>query len=128
MHFSFKGLNGTDSKCDVAIYQDVATKRITVVVTELTDDNPGTSVTNAWPKLADDICHHFIFSKGLRGEIVWIEHYPERGQGGRFPESWDLVRMSHFQGLHWTMNTAEHPWRHLNEKQVQDLIRGETIS
>ncbi|MDR3365349.1 MAG: hypothetical protein LBO71_00060 [Prevotellaceae bacterium] len=70
--FDFKGQWDMPSKCGLRI---AATPRKTfVVVTELYQDNPGTSVTNAGRSLAEQICR----SKGLAlEEIAYIECNPD---------------------------------------------------
>jgi len=69
--FDFKGKWDVPSRCGLKILR--AEKTI-VVVTELYQDNPGTSVTAAGKLLADQICRE----KNLNlGEIVYIECNPD---------------------------------------------------
>ena len=117
MLFNFKGLNGCQSQCELDI-RDCGT-HVLVIAKELSS-NPGTSVTNAWPKLADDISKQFGNFDGK--EVIWIEHYPRNHN-----ETWDLVRMVRTP-KGWQMSTAEHPWKALTIAQVERLIKGERIS
>jgi hypothetical protein len=109
MKFAFKGLHGYPSECDVHIANNV------VVVSEL-PDNPGTSVTNAWPLLADAIYNQMLANQE-RSSIVWIEHYPQRG---RLAPTWELVHMN-WNGQRFQMATDKHPWQTLTEEKVREL-------
>lgn len=69
--FPFKGEWDMESSCGLKI-RDVDGKKY-VIVTELYQDNPGTSVTYAGRKLADQICE----AKNLKLEdIVYLECNP----------------------------------------------------
>ena len=71
--FDFKGQWDMPSRCGLKIIQG---KKIIVIVTELYQDNPGTSVTAAGKILAEQICR----SKGLNlNEIMYLEHNPNTG-------------------------------------------------
>jgi len=70
--YSFKGQWDIPSKCGLKII-DKDGKRY-VIVTELYQDNPGTSVTYAGKSLATQICEE----KGLSlSEIVYLECTPD---------------------------------------------------
>jgi len=69
--FEFKGEWDMPSSCGLKIRKNAG--KTCVVVTELYQDNPGTSVTYAGKKLADQICQ----AKGLNlNEIVYVECTP----------------------------------------------------
>jgi hypothetical protein len=69
--FSFNGEWDMPSACGLKIRQSEG--KTYVIVTELYQDNPGTSVTYAGQKLADQICE----AKGLKlSDIVYIECNP----------------------------------------------------
>ena len=69
--FSFKGQWDLPSSCGLKIIHKVKT---IVIVTELYQDNPGTSVTAAGKKLAEQICE----SKGLHlDKIIYLECKPD---------------------------------------------------
>ena len=70
--FPFKGEWDLESSCGLKI-REVGGKTY-VIVTELYQDNPGTSVTYAGKKLADQICE----AKNLKLEdIVYLECTPD---------------------------------------------------
>jgi hypothetical protein len=68
--FDFKGLWDVPSRCGLRI---IRREKTIVVVTELYQDNPGTSVAAAGKILADQICH----DKGLElAAIMYLECNP----------------------------------------------------
>ncbi|MDR3046209.1 MAG: hypothetical protein LBU51_01165 [Bacteroidales bacterium] len=70
--FDFKGQWDLPSKCGLKI-MDKSDKKV-VIVTELYQDNPGTSVTYAGQSLATQICE----AKGLDfSKIIYIECNPD---------------------------------------------------
>jgi hypothetical protein len=70
--FEFEGLWGMLSRCGLRVIRRDG--RTVVVVTELYQDNPGTSVTAAGRLLATRICE----AKGLTlGEITYLECNPD---------------------------------------------------
>lgn len=70
--FHFKGQWNMDSSCGLKIRQ--VNNKTFIIVTELYQDNPGTSVTYAGIGLAEQICH----AKNLNlSEIVYIECTPD---------------------------------------------------
>ncbi|MDR0413440.1 MAG: hypothetical protein LBH61_06555 [Dysgonamonadaceae bacterium] len=69
--FEFKGQWDVPSKCGLRIRKQAG--KTLVLVTELYQDNPGTSVTYAGRSLADQVCE----AKGLNpAEIIYIECNP----------------------------------------------------
>ncbi|MDD3280060.1 MAG: hypothetical protein PHC83_00615 [Bacteroidales bacterium] len=70
--FDFLGQWDMPSKCGLKIIEHQGKKII--VVTELYQDNPGTSVTYAGGSLAGQICDKKGFSKN---EIIYIECNPD---------------------------------------------------
>ena len=70
--FDFKGQWDIPSKCGLKIIEKEGKKR--VIVVELYQDNPGTSVTYAGKLLAEQICE----KKGLTlSEIAYLECTPD---------------------------------------------------
>jgi hypothetical protein len=70
--FDFKGQWDVPSKCGLKIIDKQGKKF--VIVTELYQDNPGTSITYAGKLLANQICE----AKGLSlSEIVYLECNPD---------------------------------------------------
>ena len=70
--FDFKGLWDIHSKCGLKIIQQ--NNKYIVIVTELYQDNPGTSITQASYILAKQICEKYGFSLE---NIVYVEHSPD---------------------------------------------------
>jgi len=69
--FSFKGQWDVPSRCGLRI---IRREKTVVIVTELYQDNPGTSVTAAGKTLAEQICR----DKGLNlSEIIYLECNPD---------------------------------------------------
>jgi hypothetical protein len=72
--FNFKGQWDMPSRCGLKIIRGGG--RTTVIVTELYQDNPGTSITAAGKSLAGQICQN----KGLNlDEIMYLECSPGTG-------------------------------------------------
>lgn len=70
--FEFKGLWDIYSKCGLKILQQ--NNKNFVVVSELYQDNPGTSITQASYVLAKQICEKYGL---VLEDIVYIEHNPD---------------------------------------------------
>jgi hypothetical protein len=71
--FDFKGQWDMPSRCGLKI---IKKEKTIVIVTELYQDNPGTSITAAGKSLAQQIC----VSKGLNlSEIMYLECSPDTG-------------------------------------------------
>jgi len=69
--FDFSGQWDVPSRCGLKIIRQ---EKTIVIVTELYQDNPGTSVTAAGKNLAQQICR----AKGLAlGEIMYVECNPD---------------------------------------------------
>ena len=119
MRFRFKGLNGCNSVCDFEI-KEGPHERVLVIATEI-PDNPGTSVTNAWPILADLLYKEVLNRcKVEPGMVVWVEHYPERRS---FSETWDRVFMDWNEKSHsFKMSQDKHPWQHIKPEDLDALI------
>jgi hypothetical protein len=71
--FDFKGQWDMPSRCGLKI---IHLEKTIVIVTELYQDNPGTSITAAGKNLAEQICR----DKGLNlDEIMYLECNPNTG-------------------------------------------------
>ena len=70
--FDFKGIWDIPSKCGLKILKQK--EKYIVTVTELYQDNPGTSITQAPCLLAKQICEKYNLPKN---EIVYIERNPD---------------------------------------------------
>lgn len=99
--YRYKGFWGCECRCDIEANGNV------VIATER-DDNEGTSITNAAEALAAIVAEDFGIDKE---NLVWIEHYPARGQGEMFAESFDLVEFDleggKFRNPRWKRITKE---------------------
>ena len=69
--FNFKGLWEVASKCGLKITE--IDDKYVIIVSELYQDNPGTSITQAACLLAEQICETYNLPKE---NIVYIEHNP----------------------------------------------------
>jgi len=70
--FDFKGQWDMPSRCGLRILRQQ--EKTIVIVTELYQDNPGTSITAAGKTLAEQICR----DKGLNlGKIIYLECNPD---------------------------------------------------
>jgi hypothetical protein len=137
-HFDFPGLHGCSSFCGVEIYiakkPNRAVPLVVVIATEL-PDNTGTSVTNAWPELADYIAQDFGFEILEENDPFWIEHYLTRGEE---PEKFDRVHLERkdrqqprrgtFIMARYRLARHRHPWEPTTREQVECLIGGEVYS
>jgi len=71
--FDYKGQWDMPSRCGLKIIRG---EKVIIIVTELYQDNPGTSVTAAGKSLAEQVCK----SKGLNlNEVMYIECNPNTG-------------------------------------------------
>ena len=84
MIYNYTGFHGCDSHCDLEIIRNL------VIATEA-PENEGTSITNMAEQLATLICQEFSIEPK---HLIWIEHYPERGDFRDYPESYDLVQFN----------------------------------
>jgi len=107
--FEFAGLWNLPSACGLKII-DKDNKKI-VIVTELYQDNPGTSVTRAGYALAKQICER----KGLSlSEIMYLECTPNTNSVLSFYDE---------QYFEVTFNdTSQATYRKLSQKEVEHLF------
>lgn len=107
--FSFRGEWDMPSTCGLKIR--CCSGRICVIVTELYQDNPGTSVTYAGKKLAEQICE----AKGLDiNEIVYLECNPDTNSKLSFYDE-------EFFQVDFGADPA-HRYRQLDRNEVMDLV------
>lgn len=110
--YRFVGPFYSESLCRIDIFAIDTTHPI-VVLTEL-KDNPGTSVTNAFERLATEIYSRYLHPLGIeRGDVTWLEHV-ERKCG--FRETWDEVSLTYeeesgvFSTPKWIRSTEPAFW------------------
>ena len=104
--FAFKGFHGIPSDCQLDIYH---VKDTYVVL--LTDQNHGTSVTNACEMIATKVLS--TYQHLTPKNTVWVEHY-DRMDG----ETFDIITFA------WEDNrVASSPnWQRITTKQWEDMI------
>ncbi len=104
--FTFHGNWNCAAKCGLDIKR-LENKTAIVMLTEL-PDNPGTSVTNAYERVATIIRQTWLPDIAPE-DIVWVEHYPAQGEHA---ESFDLVVME------WSGGYKTPNWCRLPEKPL----------
>ena len=108
--FSFKGQWDMPSTCGLKIRQ--AQGRTYVIVTELYQDNPGTSVTYAGESLARQICE----AKGLSPDaITYLECNPDTNS-----------KLSFYDEEYFEVDFAadpQHRYRQLSAQEVAAILR-----
>jgi hypothetical protein len=112
--FHFKGQWDVPSACGLKIVKKY--DKIFVIVTELYQDNPGTSVTAAAKSLADQICE----AKGLDSAgIVYLECNPDTNSKLSFYDE------EYFE-VSFSANAAAPPaYRQLTAEEVRGLFAQE---
>jgi hypothetical protein len=107
--FDFKGQWDVPSKCGLKII-DKQDKKF-VIVTELYQENPGTSVTYAGKSLANQICT----AKGLNlSEIIYLECNPDTNSKLSFyDETYFEVTFN---------DTPQASYRQLKKEELKDLF------
>ncbi|MDR1781024.1 MAG: hypothetical protein LBR50_09905 [Tannerella sp.] len=110
--FDFKGQWDIPSKCGLKIVRN--DDRTCVIVTELYQDNPGTSVTYSGRALMEQICA----AKGLKpSEITYIECNPDTNSKLSFYDE-EFFEVT-FDG------TQPPKYRKLTEGEVREIISNE---
>lgn len=105
--FEFEGFWKCESKCGVTIQKNE--ENLTVILTEL-NDNPGTSITNAFEMIATRL-YNERFRDRNPWDIKWIENYPARHHR---EETFDEV------SLHWDGSEYNSPvWRRLDDFKME---------
>ena len=111
--YDFKGQWDAPSRCGLKIA--AGNDRSIVIISELFEDNPGTSVTSFIARLATLIVNEF----GLDPErTLFVEHCPDRGSKlDHYRESFDLVR------LRWDGRQYGDPeWERITKQAVDEMI------
>ncbi len=112
--FDFKGRWDAPSRCGLKIVKKQ--DRHVVIVTELFEDNPGTSVTEFNTELAAILVKDFSLDPE---KLLFIEHNPDRGSKlDHYRESFDIVR---FRRDGRTFRNPE--WERISRERVDELIR-----
>ncbi len=112
--FDFPGLWDMPSKCGLKIVRKL--RQTIVIVTDLYDENPGTSVTSYCAELAT----YIVGKKDLpMQEIRFIQHNPDVGSKYEFlNETFDEV------SFEITPNAFSNPqWKRVDRAYVEALIK-----
>ena len=111
--YDYSGYWGCDSHCTLDI-------NVGLIICTENPDNEGTSITNMAEHLATRICYEYKIDPR---EMVWVEHYPERGDPrDPLPPSWDLVAFEFafdHNGVCWCLRPK---WRPITHEQVQRIL------
>lgn len=112
--YHFKGAWEVPSFCGLKIVEKK--EETIVIVTELYDSNPGSSVTS-W---IDNLATGFINEFGIEpGKLILVVHNPDRKSNLEFlKESFDIVSFE-WNGEKFT-NAS---WKRITKKDVDDLIQ-----
>ena len=111
--FHFTGIWDQPSACGLKIAEKDGKK--IVIVTELYQDNPGTSVTTAGHSLARQICEQKGYSLS---EITYLECTPDTNSVLTFYSE-------HFFEVTWN-DALKANYRKLSEEEVDDLFSSAT--
>ena len=107
--FQFRGTWDQDSCCGLKIRQ--RGDKVYVVVTELYQENPGTSITYAGRKLADQICE----AKGIDfDKMVYIECAPDTNS-----------KLSFYDEEYFEVDfnaDLQHKYRQLPSERVKEIL------
>jgi hypothetical protein len=111
--YDFKGQWDAPSRCGLKIVEKKDGP--IVIISELFEDNPGTSVTTFIASLATIIVREF----GLDPETcAFIEHCPDRGSKlDHYRESFDRVRLR-WDGARY----ADPEWENVTKEMVDGMI------
>jgi hypothetical protein len=112
--YDFKGRLDISSRCGLKIVSKA--DATIVIITELSEDNPGTSVTECIADLASRIVRDFNLDPVT---TVFIEHYPDRGSKlDHYKETFDIVRFRR-DGAGF----ADPEWERVGRAAVDEMIR-----
>jgi hypothetical protein len=112
--FDFKGRWDAPSRCGLKIVKKQ--ERHIAIVTELFEDNPGTSITEFNTELAAIIIKEFNLDPE---KLLFIEHNPDRGSKlDHYQESFEIVRFQR-NGARF----CDPEWERISRDRVDELIR-----
>jgi hypothetical protein len=111
--FEFRGRWDAPSRCGLKVVKKQ--DRHIVIVTELFEENPGTSITEFNTELAAIITGEFSLDPD---KLLFIEHNPDRGSKlDHYQESFDIV---HFQRNGGRFSDPE--WERVTRDRIDELI------
>jgi len=112
--YEFKCLWDRPSKCGLKIIE--GSEKLLVIFTELYNDNPGTSITNASALLATQ----FLKERNLDPQkVIFVEHTPDNTSKLSFyDEAFYIVTYN------WTGDAFENPvWEQVGLDRIEELIK-----
>jgi hypothetical protein len=111
--YNFKGAWDVPSFCGLKII--AKNEKTIVIITELYDSNPGSSVTSWIDKLATELIRKFEIDPE---KLILIEHNPDRKSSLEFfKETFDKVN------LDWDGTKFMNPvWERISKEQVFNLL------
>lgn len=111
--YTFESALGIISKCGIKIIEKE--KKKIIILTELYDINPGSSITENCSSLANEL----INKENLNPETtVFIHQNPDRGSKYEFyKEAFDII---HFKNKDGKLSNPK--WERLSRKQIDKLI------
>jgi hypothetical protein len=114
--YSFRGRWGVPSLCGLKVVKGMG--RHVIIVTDLYERNPGTSVTDYCAELASLVCGEYELDQG---KVVFIEHCPDRGSKlENYRERFDRV------GFSWNGERFSDPdWNEIGRNEVMEIIKEE---
>lgn len=111
--YEFKGLWDIPSKCGIKIVK--SQEKTIVIVTELYDENPGTSITDFCAGLAQSICDYYKINPS---NLQFIQHTPDIGSHVEFMrEIFDKVEFDIKE------NKFSNPkWTEIKKEDIEKII------
>ena len=111
--YNYKGAWEIRSLCGLKIVKKGS--HTIVIVSEMYETNPGSSVTSCIDKLANEIIDKFGIEPD---QMMFIEHYPDRKSNLEFfRETFDLVQFD------WDGSKFMNPnWKRIKREDIDQLI------
>jgi hypothetical protein len=119
--FAYPGINEAyPGRCGLSVWRD-STKYYAVVVASELPTNPGTSITNAYERLATQVVRR-LWPQVPPWGTLWFEHYPP-GLGIAAAHTYDLVTFGLVKQTDTGMVVYAHPsWRPVSRRFVAEAI------
>lgn len=110
--YNFEGQWGLPSICGLKVVQE----ENLAILTELYDENPGTSVADFCLNLAEEICEKFHLDPE---ELIFVEHTPDKQSKLSFNnESFFRVVLKYSE-----KGFEEQDWQEMKKEEVDKLIQ-----
>ena len=112
--YEFKGQWGIPSKCGLKVYQEKG--QTAVIITELYDENPGTSVTSFCAEPATELLKK---TGADPGSFICIIHVPDKGSKlENYSETFGLVKFK-WDGLSF----FGPEWKRIKKSEVDSIFK-----